>query len=171
METKRCFGKNGCGEMKPLSEFPVQKSGSRVGYVFPTCKTCRVLTNNRWADRNGHCRDCGKEIDRRGYLCKACTQMKGYRVKIRNNFVPMTEQHYDEMFEAQGGKCAICSSTTRDSGKRRFDIDHCHDSDVVRGLLCMQCNIGLGAFKDDPDRIDKAIAYVRFHKERINASS
>lgn len=51
-------------------------------------------------------------------------------------------------------ECAICEKT----GK--LFIDHCHSSKKIRGVLCQQCNFGLGNFKDDPALLAKAIAYL-----------
>jgi hypothetical protein len=41
------------------------------------------------------------------------------------------------------------------------NLDHCHESGVLRGFLCAGCNTGLGLFKDDPALITKAAAYVQ----------
>jgi hypothetical protein len=69
----------------------------------------------------------------------------------------MTKAEYDDMLALQGGRCAIC--------KKRFPgrphIDHDHETNVVRGLLCACCNRGLGAFKDDPKAVEAALNYLR----------
>ena len=66
---------------------------------------------------------------------------------------------YDRLLADQGGMCAICDASENYKG-RRFAIDHCHDTGAVRGLLCDNCNRGLGLFKDNTDRLDKAIEYL-----------
>lgn len=70
----------------------------------------------------------------------------------------------------QGGMCAICGST--DPGSRGWQLDHDHEccptrrnsdkrcGNCDRGALCHACNIGLGHFKDDPDTMRAAIAYL-----------
>ncbi len=73
---------------------------------------------------------------------------------------------YATMLAAQHGGCAICSrpesEPTRRGGSRhkRLAVDHCHDSGRIRGLLCTDCNVGLGCFLDDPELFRKAIAYL-----------
>lgn len=51
--------------------------------------------------------------------------------------------------------CAICGATDR-----RLVVDHCHETGVVRGRLCSQCNSGLGHFGDDPERLLAAREYL-----------
>jgi hypothetical protein len=75
----------------------------------------------------------------------------------------LTVEQYDEMLVAQDGKCAICE--TKDSGRRdrtefKMFVDHCHNTNVIRGLLCSSCNFGLGKFKDDPDKLLAAATYL-----------
>jgi hypothetical protein len=62
---------------------------------------------------------------------------------------------------SQNGVCAICGSPptgTRSHGL--LAIDHCHDTLKIRGLLCNNCNNGLGRFKDNPDSLRKAADYL-----------
>jgi hypothetical protein len=70
------------------------------------------------------------------------------------------------MLEDQGGVCAICSKPDEVEG-RRMAIDHNHDTGAVRGLLCGNCNRGLGNFQDDIDMLKKATDYlVKFSNAR-----
>jgi hypothetical protein len=68
----------------------------------------------------------------------------------------MSLADYDALLAHQGGVCAICGKKS----KRRLVVDHCHSLRKVRGLLCDKCNIGLGMFDDDIDRLRAAIAYL-----------
>jgi len=70
----------------------------------------------------------------------------------------MNQVQYEALFEAQRGCCAIC----RTKAARILDIDHDHQTGEVRGLLCKDCNIGIGRFKDQPERLESAIRYLRF---------
>lgn len=66
---------------------------------------------------------------------------------------------YRRLLDKQGGGCAICG--TKDWGKRnRPCVDHDHATGRVRGLLCINCNTGIGMFDDDPDRMRLAIRYL-----------
>lgn len=65
-----------------------------------------------------------------------------------------------EFYLEQHGKCAVCQRQFEDVMSAH--LDHCHKTDTVRGLLCMNCNVGLGFFKDNVDLLVRAIAYLNF---------
>jgi hypothetical protein len=71
----------------------------------------------------------------------------------------ITPAQYDDMFDAQEGKCAICTRHQLEF-KRRFDVDHNHDTGEVRGLLCHDCNRALGFLKDSPKNAEAALDYL-----------
>lgn len=72
----------------------------------------------------------------------------------------MTVAEFEEMERAQGGVCAICGRPETTRRLKRLSVDHDHDSGRVRGLLCNQCNTGIGLMGDDPDRLTAAAAYL-----------
>lgn len=67
----------------------------------------------------------------------------------------LTIEQYRDMYEAQEGKCAICRKHST-----KLHIDHHHDDAIVRGLLCNECNLGLGLFRDDPLILHRAASYL-----------
>lgn len=74
---------------------------------------------------------------------------------------------YQEMLLAQNGVCGICSKpeTSVVNGKiKPLAVDHCHDSDKIRGLLCARCNQAIGLMNEDVNILSKAIDYLRTHK-------
>lgn len=76
----------------------------------------------------------------------------------------ITKADFDRMLAEQGGGCAICKRTKSVEGWR-MHVDHCHETGVVRGILCSSCNLGIGKFSDDPDRLEAAAAYLRKFKK------
>lgn len=72
----------------------------------------------------------------------------------------MTMAQFEELLAAQNGLCAICGGTANGPGTR-LHIDHCHESNKVRGLLCGKCNTAIGLLDDDPNRAESAAAYLR----------
>lgn len=67
----------------------------------------------------------------------------------------ITLEEYEALFVAQGGVCAIChrpeTSRYRDT-VRLMAVDHNHETQKIRGLLCSWCNLAIGYLKDDPLR-------------------
>ncbi len=72
----------------------------------------------------------------------------------------LTEEDYNQMFTEQSGCCKICDTHQSEFTKRLY-VDHCHNTGKVRGLLCHQCNSGIGMLKDNPDLVLKAAAYLK----------
>lgn len=76
---------------------------------------------------------------------------------------------YAVLIAAQDNKCAICNEeeTEMRGGKvKALAVDHNHETDEVRGLLCVACNTGLGKFGDDRERLLAAIKYLDKHSGR-----
>lgn len=86
---------------------------------------------------------------------RAAQQRKQQRNRIPKQVVIPREQ----MRALQGGVCAVCGSERHDDGTD-LHVDHCHETGVIRGLLCRGCNIGLGCFKDSIESLRAAIAYL-----------
>lgn len=71
----------------------------------------------------------------------------------------ISEEQYQEMENSQRGLCAICRRACDVVGT--LSIDHDHETGRVRGLLCKRCNSGLGFFRENPDLLIWAGAYLR----------
>ena len=155
--TKTC---STCHIEKPVAEF--SKQSIRPDGLNITCKLClsyrnnerykdpvkrqRILDNTaRWRERNPDA-DADKHL-RRKY--------------------GITLAEYDELFEAQGGVCALCKKgeTTKrmkkGEGRERLAVDHCHDTGRVRGLLCFKCNTAIGALGDTEEAAQNVVDYLK----------
>lgn len=75
----------------------------------------------------------------------------------------LTLAEFESMLALQGGGCAICGHADRSIPNFFPVVDHCHKTGAVRGLLCMNCNMGLGKFADNPQRLSAASAYLVSH--------
>ena len=151
-------------------------TGKRTTKMCPDCKVS--MPREAFQSRNrpecpgavhSYCRECKNkrsgETQRRNR--EAATQRAGeWRKNNKDRSSSIVLKHmygislddYYEMFDSQGGVCKICS---RPAGERRLCVDHCHDSKVVRGLLCQTCNTGLGMFFDSIENLNNAIQYLR----------
>lgn len=69
----------------------------------------------------------------------------------------------EELIVEQDGYCVICDEEFG-FGKEPH-LDHCHETNQIREVLCEQCNIGLGYFKDNTLYFEKAWEYIKKHEE------
>lgn len=81
----------------------------------------------------------------------------------------LTHEQYEKMQLEQNGLCKICrqpeTRKSRAPGKiTRLVVDHCHETNKVRGLLCHQCNLLLGAARDNADILATAMAYLQTYQ-------
>jgi hypothetical protein len=77
----------------------------------------------------------------------------------------LTEVDYTDMLTKQNGVCAICGNpeTAKSNAGyvKNLAVDHCHKTGKVRGLLCQDCNIGIGKLKDDINLVQSALDYLK----------
>lgn len=99
--------------------------------------------------------------------CRECTKMHSKEDRVKNA-ARIGAQKYNSTIEEINEvlskiNCEICGASPKPE-KRNF-IDHCHTTGKVRGLLCDDCNMGIGRFKDNPDLLKKAIEYLNEHSK------
>lgn len=119
-----------CGESKPLDDFPRNRRTSDGRHAY--CKPCH---NAR-----------GRETKNRLY-----GGSRHYHLLSRYG---IGADDVAALVSAQGGVCAICGRPDPEH------VDHCHTTGRIRGVLCFNCNGGLGQFGDDPARLAAAISYL-----------
>lgn len=131
---KRCIR---CKEEKSTTEFYNQKS-SKDG-LHPYCKLCSKEKVKEWEQSH---KDRRKVLNRRNGL-------KRYK---------LTQEQYDTMLDSQKYVCAICQNSC--TVYKNLSVDHCHETDVVRGLLCNKCNQGIGLFAHSVKLLMNAVEYL-----------
>lgn len=134
MESKKCYT---CKEIKLRKEF--QKDSRIKDGLQSNCKLCKQA----------------KERATRDPMYSRRTNLK--------RFYNMTLEDYEVMFKAQGGVCAICGEVETSPRVSHLTVDHCHDTNKVRGLLCNNCNRGIGLLKDNVNALRKAAQYLEEH--------
>ncbi len=85
------------------------------------------------------------------------------RIKVLKKY-GLTVDDYNKMFANQDGCCAICKIHQSEI-KTTFSVDHCHQTNKVRGLLCIKCNTAIGSLQDNIELLDKAKQYLINNKE------
>jgi len=145
LDNKNC---SKCEQVLPVTSFVRRKLTPSGNWGYTSwCKPCRnIKAKQGWDD--GSIRDAV------------------YRRKFG-----ITLADYDAMLLSQDYKCAIClTEDPRGHGQKnkRFHVDHDHATGEVRGLLCHDCNVGLGHFKDRTDIMKDAIHYLDRHEDGVS---
>ena len=84
------------------------------------------------------------------------------RKRIQTRF-KLTPEKFDKLLQDQQYSCAICKTQLSES---ELQVDHCHNSGKIRGLLCFSCNLSLGMFKDNIQLLYQAVEYLKASKKK-----
>lgn len=144
MENRLC---SKCEISKPLSEFYTYKERNRSNW----CKQCRIKMGNLWRRKD-------RALNREKYNAKNREWRKDNAGKSRQYHLKkvygVTMKEWDNLVIKQNGKCAICDKKTK------LTLDHSHITGKTRGLLCRNCNAGLGLLGDNVNILKLAIKYM-----------
>ena len=153
LNTKVC---KKCFKELPLSAFRIRTRATPRPRSY--CKACESIEeHDRWVklpleERQVRKKKAHQNEDK----SKVALQVIRSTCK-RFGFTPEVTQYVIGRI-GTANKCDICGSDI--TGKRKRHIDHCHETLKFRGLLCNNCNHGLGHFKDNPSILQRAITYL-----------
>ncbi len=147
VEIKTC---SKCKELKDETEF--SKEQRNKNGLRSWCKSCYRKQSKQYNVKNRETR---------------ATYFKEYRrlntEKIKEaRFIKeygLTYADRDGILQSQGSRCAICRIVFSENKKPQ--MDHCHVTNKVRGILCVSCNIGLGHLGDTTDSLKAAYEYLK----------
>ena len=172
------FEKNGNKKCKPCD----QKRRTEIRYKIDNasdtekyctgCKEVKALDQFREFDKKtrlSYCVDCRRTREDISYYRDGKSLIRKYGIN---------REDYNKILEKQNDVCAICKmpedskTTAIDKSRKRFlCVDHDHSkehlgSKMVRGLLCLKCNHGLGCFKDSPEILRTAAEYLEAYNKK-----
>lgn len=177
MVTKICTK---CKKEKNIEHFSIsrrkRKDNSIHEYIISCCKSCenkRKYNNKtntpekliKYKERQNRNRHNSYIMNKEKQLLRA---KKWLDILIgENKFKPLwlwqkykiTLEDYNQMREKQNYSCAICHISEQEYGKA-LHVDHCHETNKIRGLLCLACNTALGSLKDNIGNLTRAIKYL-----------
>lgn len=150
-----------------------------------TCDATYMRELRQRRKEQGLCGQCGKETVPGRPVCDDCREKnthrnRGYRennrASVRDrlrkwqlwNSYGITSEDKVRMFFEQGGRCRICGKDWDDVWIPDCHVDHDHDTGTVRGLLCSDCNTGIGLFRDDARILERAIDYLELSKTLVS---
>lgn len=117
-----------------------------------------------------------KGVNNRKSICKYCSnkdQKSLYRRRAKEDPVAfrdrqryteiwkkykLSKEAFEKLEKSQGYRCACCGKPKKDGVN--MVVDHCHDTGIVRGLLCRNCNSGIGKLGDTKEGVFKALRYL-----------
>jgi hypothetical protein len=140
-----------CSRCKlPKDEGEFNRDRSRPDGLNHRCKPCNTL----------HVKETqARQKQQLGY-----EQYRNKRRKYElSHYYGVSVGEYSQMVKKQKDRCAICQNKP----ERCLAIDHCHKTEIVRGLLCRKCNSAIGLFDDDIEKIRRALRYLLRAKKRL----
>ncbi len=109
--------------------------------------------------RGGHPRE--PERSRARELRYRIAHREELRIRGRARRYGLSHEEFQRLVTAQANRCGICGKDFVGTiGSDSLNIDHDHATKAIRGLICGDCNIGLGRFKDNPETLLAAISYL-----------
>ena len=114
----------------------------------PSCNLWKIRSKENWV------KDSARKDGLYAY-CKVCNKSKQRIIDLKYSY-NLTYEEYKKLLKNQKGRCKICGILL----KRPY-VDHSHKTEKIRGLLCSNCNSGLGWMRDNPFILYNAIKYLR----------
>ena len=144
IKLKRC---SKCHEEKEITDFYIQRKATKTtaAYAYSQCKVCSL--------KDSHLR---------------YSPLRDYKFKLKRKY-GLSWDEYLVLYHSQQGRCKICDIFLQLPGNINAErmkagvIDHSHDTGKIRGLLCVNCNVGIGLLQDDLDIVEKAFKYLKVH--------
>lgn len=139
-----------CKQEKPVTDFSPRKR--KIGPPTSWHSYCKVCNNEKV-----------RALDARRQAEDPVANGRRKRAVFIRKYFGLTMEEYEqivaEYLEKQGNVCAICRKPPPKG--RQLALDHCHRTEKRRGLLCYDCNRGLGCFADNPELMERGAAYLK----------
>lgn len=169
---------NKCWETKPISEFNQGPKERLTGGISQRCLSCeKAVGIERIFEARARRQQRADEDLRKKIRKPRKRRRKESQARRAHRVYNIPPYELIKKRDDQGGRCAICrrkgKPTIGSKGRRKdglqLHIDHCHKTQHFRGLLCMNCNTGVGQFKDNPDLLRAAADYLERNRAEYAA--
>ena len=146
---------SGCHTVYPIEQYGLRnKRGKQVR--MSRCRSCEIEYANNYRKNN---------LEKVRAFKRKYNQENPERKKrwhYRSNWVKKgyNADEVEKFISKQEQRCSICGVIP----EKRLCLDHCHKTGKIRGLLCENCNRGIGMFQDDVAALKQAIAYLEKHQ-------
>ena len=134
--------------------------------MVKTCKHCESVKDDscfyrffdKWTNKyylSARCKPCHQEYKQSNK--NTPRNRKAEKLQLR---YALTYEQWEDMRYAENYRCMICG-ISEDEIDKRLDVDHCHKSGKVRGMLCNPCNTMLGHARDNLAILEAAVKYLK----------
>lgn len=147
-----------CNTIKNKKEFYIHKACRYTAW----CKECTKKQAKKYRIENP---DKIKALKKKYKEIRKEVRKPSERRYYLKRKYKITEIDYRNLYNKQNGKCILCN---KKFAYGKLCIDHCHTFKKIRGLLCNNCNLGLGNFKDNIEVLKKAIYYLKKNQLKKN---
>lgn len=132
------------------------------------CSSCKRNKSDssfyKSSGKNDWCIECRKDYnDKRRYGEKRELELRQRRHRHLMSKYKISLEDYEILLAEQDNSCFICKKI----GKQSLAVDHNHNTGAVRGLLCNNCNTGLGNLRESIDNLERAIKYLKKYKTEL----
>lgn len=145
-----------CQKSPPVDAFA--GNTSRPDGLQANCRECAAEYYRRRREAQGKSVRVKVPVPQGHKRCPQCEEVKPHaeweRISYFQRKYGLSPVELEALIAEQHGICCICLAAPAEH------VDHCHETGRVRGVLCFSCNAALGQFKDQPDAIRRAAAYV-----------
>jgi len=130
--------------------------------VYKECIKCKAtihislfhFDNKSQDGYTNYCKNCKKKYDK--------LRTKAYGFSSTRKRYGLTKEQFNKLLELQNHKCAICGTNRPyKNNNNAWLVDHDHLTGHVRGLLCFNCNTGIGSLQDSKEIVRKALEYLQ----------
>ena len=153
-----------------------------------TCSICHIAkTKENFQPQGRQCREC-RNAKQQAYwasLPEDVRKQRQHSIEYQRNYrlnnkekvqfrsrrehlmrkFGLTLDDYEKMAASQNNVCAICFEKCATGNS--LAVDHCHETNVIRGLLCKNCNTAIGLLMDNTDNLFRAISYLERYKKGV----
>lgn len=161
-------------KQKTCSKCQAPVAPNSVTLLCGECKTLkRTEVTRRRKEERGPCPSCNERLpDNKKLSAKFCSDRCAAKGRVTQSRRPVsasymrhwkygiTQEEYDTRIAAQGNACAICKSASPGGRRTQWSVDHDHTTLEVRGLLCINCNTGIGMLQDSAEIVAAALEYL-----------
>lgn len=128
-------------------------------------KVCGTCKKEKLISEEFYIRDTGQVFKQ----CRVCEGLSQKNNHLKRKY-GISYSTYVQMLVNQGFKCAVCGKDHAEVpgnkwAKARLAVDHDHITGEIRGLLCFECNTGIGHFGDSPERLRSAARYLELERK------